>query len=68
MAGQYLNALVFYTTLFGESPIGAAGPLHTGKAPALPLHPEILSAFQKIAHSVVLDHAAAWRVTPAAGA
>lgn len=65
MAGQYLNALVFFATLFGESPIGASGPLHTGKAPDLPLAPEILSGLQKIAHSVVLDHAAAWHVTPA---
>jgi hypothetical protein len=51
-------------TLFGESPVGAAGPLHSGKAPALPLAPEILQGLQKIAHSVVLDHADAWGVTP----
>ena len=62
---QYLNALVFFTTLFGTSPIGAAGPLHTGKAPELPLSPSILQGLQKVAHSVVLDHAEAWGVTPA---
>lgn len=26
VAGQYLNALVFYSTLFGKSPVGAAPP------------------------------------------
>jgi hypothetical protein len=66
-AGQYLNALVFFTTLFGSSPVGAAGPLHTGKAPELPLSPVLLEGLQKVAHSVVLDHAQAWRVTPTAG-
>ena len=68
MAGQYLNALVFcsHATLLGESPVGAAGPLHTGKAPPLPLPAEIIKeALQRVAHSVVLDHAEAWRVTPA---
>ena len=65
MAGQYLNALVFFATLFGESPVGAAGPLHTGKAPPLPLPAEIKEALQRVAHSVVLDHAEAWRVAPA---
>ena len=30
VAGQYLNALTFYATLFGESPVGAAAPLNTG--------------------------------------
>lgn len=28
-AGQYLNALTFYTALFGKSPLGATGPLKT---------------------------------------
>ena len=65
MAGQYLNAVVFFATLFGESPVGAAGPLHTGKAPPLPLPAEIKEALQRVAHSVVLDHAEAWRVAPA---
>lgn len=64
-AGQYLNALVFYATLFGSSPVGAAGPLHSGKAPALPLQPTILAALQKIAAGVVLDHAEAWHVVKA---
>jgi len=32
VAGQYLNALVFYATLFGKSPVGAA-------APSVPLTP-----------------------------
>jgi hypothetical protein len=29
IAGQYLNALVFFATLFGKSPVGAAPPLIT---------------------------------------
>lgn len=63
-AGQYLNALVFYTTLFGKSPVGAAGPLPTGKTPTLPLSAEILGGLQRVAESVVLDHASHWHVTP----
>ena len=64
MAGQYLNALVFYATLFGESPVGAAGPLDTGTAPALPLDAAILRGLQRVAESVVLDHSKHWRVQP----
>lgn len=30
VAGQYLNALTFFTTLTGTSPVGAAPPLNTG--------------------------------------
>lgn len=63
IAGQYLNALTFYATLFGESPVGAAGPLHTGTAPALPLSADIIGGLQRVAASVVLDHAEHWRKT-----
>ena len=35
VAGQYLNAAVFFGTIFGgQSPIGAAMPLSTGSAAA----------------------------------
>lgn len=60
IAGQYLNALVFYTTIFRESPVGAAGPLKTGTAPRLPLEKDILNGMQRVAESVVLDHAEHW--------
>ena len=61
IAGQYLNALVFYATLFGSSPVGAAQPLQSGKAPPLPLQPAIIDALQRVAESVVLDHRSHWR-------
>ena len=34
VAGQYLNALTFYATLFRQSPVGAANPLPTGSTQA----------------------------------
>lgn len=63
-AGQYLNALVFFVTLFDRSAVGAAGPLHTGAAPELPLKPATLLALQRVASSVVLDHSEHWRRSP----
>eukprot|EP00755_Sulcionema_specki_P033645 Sspe_Gene.101216::Locus_75813_Transcript_1_1_Confidence_1.000_Length_1081::g.101216::m.101216 len=60
VAGQYLNALTFYATLFGESPEGAAAPLPTAKDP--PLTPQQLSGLQKAACDVVLKHKDVWGV------
>ena len=34
VAGQYLNALTFFSALFGKSPLGAPPPLNTGSAAA----------------------------------
>ena len=56
VAGQYLNAAVFFGVLFdGQSPVGAAGPLNTGSAAAgdRPLTAIELKALQTAAHGVV---------------
>jgi len=55
VAGQYLNACVFYETLFGKSPIGAAMPLNTGSAASgdKPLTKAQLLALQTAAHGAV---------------
>ena len=56
VAGQYLNAAVFFGTLFGgQSPVGAAMPLNTGSAAAgdEPLTSTQLLALQTAAHGVV---------------
>lgn len=53
--GQYLNALVFYTTLFGKSPVGAAAPLETqsdevvGARAEAPLSESERAALQELA-------------------
>lgn len=56
-AGQYINALTFYATLFGKSPIGAAGPLKESAAgwPSdwVQLTDEQMLAMQKAAAGVV---------------
>mmetsp|Transcript_9153 Transcript_9153/g.22470 ORF Transcript_9153/g.22470 Transcript_9153/m.22470 type:complete len:335 (-) Transcript_9153:228-1232(-) len=61
IAGQYLNALVFYTMLFQSSPVGAARPLITehnfGDKNLTDV--EILT-LQEVATRVVLDHLDAW--------
>ena len=55
VAGQYLNALTFYGTLFGKSPIGAAPPLNTGSTSAgdRPLTNVEIKTLQIAAHGVV---------------
>eukprot|EP01060_Flectonema_neradi_P015153 TRINITY_DN21838_c0_g1_i1.p1 TRINITY_DN21838_c0_g1~~TRINITY_DN21838_c0_g1_i1.p1 ORF type:complete len:318 (+),score=52.54 TRINITY_DN21838_c0_g1_i1:331-1284(+) len=61
VAGQYLNALTFFATLFGESPVGAASPLPTEKGDT-PLTPEQLQQMQQIVNEVVLGHKNVWRI------
>ena len=55
VAGQYLNALTFFATLFGSSPVGAAPPLNTGSSSAgdRPLTAAEVRALQMAAHGVV---------------
>ena len=56
IAGQYLNALTFYGTLFGKSPIGAAPPLITETgAGDKPLSSEQLATLQRAAHGAVVQ-------------
>ena len=62
--GMYLNALVFYATLFKRSPIGAAWPDGKIEVDGMVL-PAISSAadaraMQRIAHDVVLPHMDVW--------
>ena len=62
--GMYLNALVFYATLFKRSPIGAAWPDGKIEVDGMVL-PAINSAadaraMQRIAHDVVLPHMDVW--------
>lgn len=58
-AGQYFNALVFYATLFGESPVGAVAPLETQtdevklREEEAPLSELELSEFQELAFKSV---------------
>ena len=57
-AGQYLNALTFFSTLFGgRSPVGAATPLNTGSVGAgdKPLTHAEMAALQAVAHGVVMQ-------------
>ena len=51
-AGQYLNACVFFATIFGESPVGAATVKGVTDDEALGL--------QQVAAGVVLQHAKFW--------
>eukprot|EP00040_Diaphanoeca_grandis_P037518 m.244642 g.244642 ORF g.244642 m.244642 type:complete len:336 (-) comp33833_c2_seq1:64-1071(-) len=55
VAGQYLNALTFYTALFSKSPVGAARPLNTGSSSAgdEPLNATQILALQKAAEGTV---------------
>ena len=55
-----LNPLVAERICFSQ--VGAAGPLHSGAAPALPLSKEILLGLQRTAASVVLDHKQHWHL------
>jgi len=60
--GQYLNALVFYATLFKESPIGADWPQgQTVDGLVMPtIDEEMAKALQQIAHEVVMPHLDTW--------
>ena len=55
VAGQYLNALTFYATLFRKSPVGAAAPLPTGSTSAgdRPLTPSEQLTLQVAAQGTV---------------
>jgi len=64
IAAQYLNACVFYATLFGRSPVGAAFPdgrteVDGMRLPALAGAAEA-AALQRIAAAVVLEHMGVW--------
>lgn len=60
--GMYLNALVFFATLFKESPIGADFPngqmVDGMKLPSI--SEESAKALQQIAHDVVIPHMNVW--------
>jgi len=60
--GQYLNALVFYATLFGASPLGADWPrgqvVDGMKLPTIDSQDAV--ALQHIAHDVVLPYLNTW--------
>mmetsp|Transcript_159720 Transcript_159720/g.512465 ORF Transcript_159720/g.512465 Transcript_159720/m.512465 type:complete len:367 (-) Transcript_159720:70-1170(-) len=60
--GMYLNALVFYATLFKSSPIGAAFPQgQTVDGMVLPtIDAADAKALQHIAHDVVMPHLDVW--------
>ena len=57
VAGQYLNALTFFSALFGKSPLGAPPPLNTGSAAAgdRPLTAPQLKALQTAAHGAAFQ-------------
>eukprot|EP00908_Phaeocystis_cordata_P018031 Transcript_29405.p6 GENE.Transcript_29405~~Transcript_29405.p6 ORF type:complete len:182 (-),score=63.55 Transcript_29405:3172-3717(-) len=64
VAAQYLNACVFYASLFGRSPVGAAYPdgqtvVDGMRLPAL-ADPEEAATLQRIAAAVVLKHMGVW--------
>lgn len=61
VAGQYLNALVFYATIFQASPLGAAVPPEAG------LTADQAKGLQQVAEGVVLGHAEAWGLPFSAG-
>eukprot|EP01059_Diplonema_ambulator_P010930 TRINITY_DN20946_c0_g1_i1.p1 TRINITY_DN20946_c0_g1~~TRINITY_DN20946_c0_g1_i1.p1 ORF type:complete len:330 (+),score=69.18 TRINITY_DN20946_c0_g1_i1:39-992(+) len=61
VAGQYLNALTFYATLFNSSVTGAPPPLMT--EPDTPLTPQQLAEMQAAVDSVVLQHMDVWHPT-----
>jgi len=61
--GMYLNALVFFATLFGEDPVGAAVPdgataMDGQLLPAV--DPVVAAALQRVARDVVMDHMDVW--------
>ena len=61
VAGQYLNALTFFATLFGKSPVGAAAPIPTEKGD-IPLTPNQRTQMQHFVEEVVLKHKSVWRI------
>jgi hypothetical protein len=61
--GMYLNALVFFATLFNQSPIGAAVPSGTDVVDGMTLpavDPIAAKALQHVAHDVVLGNMETW--------
>lgn len=54
LEGSYLNACVFYSTLFRQSPVGAS---FTAGLP-----PAIASYLQQVAHSTVFDSLSTWNI------
>uniref|UniRef100_A0A6U6P815 SGNH hydrolase-type esterase domain-containing protein n=1 Tax=Zooxanthella nutricula TaxID=1333877 RepID=A0A6U6P815_9DINO len=69
-AGMYLNALVFYATLYKSSPIGAGVPQgEVVDGMALPtIGADEARALQHIAHDTVMGHLDAWWATDVGGA
>ena len=66
--GEYLDALVLFTTLFGVSPVGSALPLadwedENATLPS-PLDARNASELQALAGSIVLSHHKVWGSTP----
>lgn len=68
--GDYLDALVLFTTLFGTSPVGCATPLADAKyhhpsntLPQSPLSAQNASQLQELARSIVLSHQKLWGST-----
>ena len=61
---QYLNALVFFATLFKKSPLGAAAPDGTQRVDGMLLPalgaPEHAPVLQRIARDVVMPHLDTW--------
>lgn len=61
--GMYLNSLVFYATLFQDSPIGAAVPDNKTVVDDMVLpavDPDVAAVLQRIAHDTVMDHMDVW--------
>lgn len=61
--GMYLNSLVFYATIFNDTPIGAAIPdnktvIDDMLLPAV--DPEVAAVLQRIAHDTVMGHMDVW--------
>ena len=52
--GAYLLACVLFTTITGDSPLGADAPERLG--------PELIDYLQNIAHDVVLTNPSAWNL------
>mmetsp|Transcript_51489 Transcript_51489/g.165379 ORF Transcript_51489/g.165379 Transcript_51489/m.165379 type:complete len:498 (-) Transcript_51489:156-1649(-) len=62
-AGMYLNALVFYATLFKRSPLGAGVPDGTAEVDGMvvpKVSREDAEALQQIAHDVVMGNMDTW--------
>ena len=69
--GMYLNALVFYSTLFRATPVGAALPDGTQVVDGMRMphvDPQEAKAMQRIAADVVLPHLSVWSPSSTEGA